>query len=72
MPLGDGSIEADGPFDALDVQTHDGQLRVSGQSGSKISGSGWSLRTEDGRVDVLVPEKFAANSMLRPTTGTSP
>jgi DUF4097 and DUF4098 domain-containing protein YvlB len=58
---GDGSIEADGRFDALDVQTRDGHVRVSAQSGSKISGSGWSLRTHDGRVEVFVPEKLAAD-----------
>jgi len=58
---GDGSIEADGRFDALDVETHDGRLRVSAQSGSKISGSGWNLSTHDGRVEVLVPEKLAAD-----------
>jgi len=58
---GDGSIEAAGRFDALDVQTTDGRLRVSAQSGSRISGSGWNLSTHDGRVDVLVPEKLAAD-----------
>ena len=58
---GDGSIEADGRFDALDVETHDGRLRVSAQSGSRISGSGWTLSTHDGRVEVLVPEKLAAD-----------
>jgi DUF4097 and DUF4098 domain-containing protein YvlB len=58
---GDGSIEADGRFDALDVTTHDGHVRVNAQPGSKISGSGWSVRTKDGRVDVLVPDKFAAD-----------
>jgi len=57
---GDGSIEADGRFDALDVSTHDGHVRVSAQSGSKIGG-GWSVRTKDGRVDVLVPDKLAAD-----------
>ena len=57
----DGSIEADGRFDALDVHTGDGHVRVSAQPGSKISGSGWSVRTKDGRVDVLVPDKFAAD-----------
>jgi hypothetical protein len=58
---GDGSIEADGRFDALDVSTHDGHVRVSAQAGSKIGGIGWSVRTKDGRVDVLLPEKFAAD-----------
>jgi len=58
---GDGSIEADGRFDALDIQTHDGRLRVSARSGSSISSSGWTLRTHDGRVELLVPEKLAAD-----------
>ncbi len=57
---GDGSIEADGRFDALDVSTHDGHVKVSAQPGSKIGG-GWSVRTKDGRVDVLVPDKLAAD-----------
>ncbi len=57
---GDGSIEADGRFDALDVHTRDGHVRVSAQPGSKIGG-GWSVRTKDGRVDVLLPDKFAAD-----------
>lgn len=58
---GDGSVEADGRFDALEVHTHDGHVRVSAQPGSKIGGSGWSVRTKDGRVDVLLPDKFAAD-----------
>jgi predicted secreted protein len=58
---GDGSIEADGRFDALDVTTHDGHVRVSAQAGSKIGGIGWSVHTKDGRVDVLLPDKFAAD-----------
>jgi DUF4097 and DUF4098 domain-containing protein YvlB len=58
---GDGSIEADGRFDALDVSTHDGHVRVSAQAGSKIGGIGWSVHTKDGRVDVLLPDKFAAD-----------
>jgi hypothetical protein len=57
----DGSIEADGRFDALDVHTGDGHVRVNAQPGSRISGSGWSVHTKDGRVDVLVPDKFAAD-----------
>jgi DUF4097 and DUF4098 domain-containing protein YvlB len=57
----DGSIEADGRSDALDVHTGDGHVRVNAQPGSKISGSGWSVRTKDGRVDLLVPDKFAAD-----------
>ncbi len=57
---GDGSVEADGRFDSLDVHTNDGHVRVSAQPGSKIGG-GWSVRTKDGRVDVLVPDKFAAD-----------
>lgn len=57
----DGSIEADGRFDALDLHTNDGHVRVSAQAGSKISGSGWSVRTKDGRVDVFLPDKFPAD-----------
>jgi DUF4097 and DUF4098 domain-containing protein YvlB len=57
---GDGSIEADGRFDSLDVHTRDGHVRVSAQAGSKIGGIGWSVHTKDGRVDVLLPDKFAA------------
>jgi len=57
---GDGSIEVDGRFDALDVHSGDGHVKLSAQPGSRISGNGWSVRTRDGRVDVLLPEKFAA------------
>jgi len=57
---GDGSIEADGRFDALDLHTNDGHVKLSAHPGSKIGSAGWSVRTKDGRVDVLVPEKFAA------------
>ena len=58
---GDGSIEADGRFDALEVRSNDGHVKVNIQAGSNIGAAGWRVRTKDGRVDVLVPEKLAAD-----------
>lgn len=55
----DGSIRVDGRFDSLDLQTGDGRVEASAARGSKL-GTGWSVRTRDGSVDVRLPQDLAA------------
>ena len=63
---GDGHIRLEGRFDALNVKTGDGSVNTQVQPGSKMT-TGWSVRTGDGSVDILLPSDFQAN--IDATTG---
>jgi hypothetical protein len=65
---GDGHINADGRFDALNLKTGDGRLDIRAAAGSKISEE-WSLHTGDGSVSLELPENFAADLYLRTGDG---
>src|SRR5579862_15937 len=56
---GDGSIVLSGRFDRLDAHTRDGHIELGIQNGSKMNGP-WSVRTNDGRIHVRLPDGFSA------------
>ena len=56
---GDGHVHVAGRFDALDVKTGDGSIEAVALPGSKI-GTGWTLHTGDGHLDLRLPEKIGA------------
>jgi Putative adhesin len=57
---GDGHIKIDGRLDALNVKTGDGSIDARIEPGSKLS-QGWSIRTGDGSVNVVLPADLQAN-----------
>jgi putative adhesin len=63
---GDGHIRLVGRFEALDVKTGDGSVDTRVLPGSKMA-AGWTLRTGDGSVDLVLPADFQAN--INATTG---
>ena len=56
----DGHIEVDGRFDLLHVRSGDGHVTVRANYASKMSGD-WSVSTNDGKVEVELPQDLAAN-----------
>jgi hypothetical protein len=65
---GDGRIEGKGRFDALNLHTGDGRIGVDALPGSVV-GSGWELRTGDGRVNLNLPDGFAADVEMHTSDG---
>jgi DUF4097 and DUF4098 domain-containing protein YvlB len=57
---GDGHISVEGRFDSLKIKTGDGSVTARATSGSKM-GSGWTIYTGDGSVDVEIPGDLQAN-----------
>jgi Putative adhesin len=57
---GDGHVMIDGRFDSIDVKTGDGSIDARVEPGSKVS-QGWSIRTGDGSVNVILPADLQAN-----------
>lgn len=55
----DGSIHVDGRFDDLDLSSGDGSVHCRIMPGSKMKNS-WKLRTNDGSIEVQVPDDLAA------------
>lgn len=64
----DGPIRVSGRFDDLDLESHDGRLTVDVQPGSRIRES-WSLRTDDGSMEVEIPEALKATLDARVRDG---
>jgi hypothetical protein len=56
----DGSINVTGRFDRLDVKTDDGSVTVRAATGSAM-GSGWSIRTHDGAIELAIPTDIKAD-----------
>jgi hypothetical protein len=57
---GDGHVTVEGRFDALNIKTGDGSINARASAGSKM-GSGWTIRTGDGSVDMTLPGDLQAN-----------
>jgi len=57
---GDGHVKIDGRLDALDLKTGDGSIDARIEPGSKLS-QGWSIRTGDGSVNVVLPADLQVN-----------
>jgi hypothetical protein len=56
---GDGSILLSGRFDRVDTHTRDGHIELGVENGSKMNGP-WTVRTNDGRIHVRLPDGFSA------------
>ena len=56
----DGSVIVNGTFTALRAKTGDGSVRIAAEKGSAVE-SDWLIDTEDGSVEVRLPEGLAAN-----------
>jgi DUF4097 and DUF4098 domain-containing protein YvlB len=56
---GDGHISVRGRFDRLDVHSGDGTIDATAENNSRMAGP-WTLRTGDGRINMRLPENFAA------------
>ena len=56
---GDGHITVDGVVNEVYLSTGDGHIDFTARPGSKMS-RGWLIHTGDGRVEVKLPEDFAA------------
>jgi len=55
----DGSVIVNGTFTALRAKTGDGSVRIAAEKGSAIE-SDWLIDTEDGSVEVRLPEGVSA------------
>ena len=64
----DGSIRVSGRFDDLSLASGDGHISCEIQAGSKMSGQ-WRIRTDDGSVELRIPNGFAANLEARTGDG---
>ena len=64
----DGSLMIDGRFDALRLATSDGHIQADIAPGSSV-GSGWSLSTSDGSIDLRLPTDLAADLEARAGDG---
>jgi len=64
----DGSLMIDGRFDALRLATSDGHIQADIAPGSRV-GSGWSLSTSDGSIDLRLPTDLAADVEARAGDG---
>jgi hypothetical protein len=56
----DGNVRTDGRYDGLDLHTGDGNVEADVRSGSQIT-AGWVIRTGDGRLEIRLPQEFAAD-----------
>jgi DUF4097 and DUF4098 domain-containing protein YvlB len=64
----DGHITVAGRFDVLDLYTNDGRIEARALTGSTMV-SGWSLHTNDGSVNLELPDNFAADVDLHTGDG---
>jgi Toastrack DUF4097 len=64
----DGSMKISGRFDDLNLSTGDGRIDCDVQAGSHMSGR-WSLRTDDGSLNLHLPSGFGANLEARTGDG---
>jgi hypothetical protein len=55
----DGRLTLDGRFDQLEARTKDGSIHIAARPGSKMASS-WSVRTNDGRIELRVPADLDA------------
>jgi hypothetical protein len=55
----DGSVVVNGTFTALRAKTGDGSVRVAAEKGSAVE-SDWLIDTEDGSVEVRLPDGLSA------------
>jgi hypothetical protein len=55
----DGHMTVDGVLTNVDLRTGDGHITLTARPGSKMNG-GWLIHTSDGRVEVRLPQDFAA------------
>jgi Putative adhesin len=55
----DGSVVVNGTFTALRAKTGDGSVRIAAEKGSSVD-SDWLVETDDGSVEVRLPEGLAA------------
>ena|SRR5215469_11118120 len=65
---GDGSIQANGRFDELDLKTGDGHLDVRAAAASTLAAN-WRLETGDGSVSLELPPDLAADVDLHTSDG---
>lgn len=56
----DGRVRVQGRFDALDLHSGDGSIEAEVAQGSRMS-TAWMLRTGDGRLELRLPQDFAAD-----------
>lgn len=56
----DGSVVVNGTFTALRAKTGDGSVRIAAEKGSAVE-SDWLIETDDGSVEVRLPEGLAAD-----------
>jgi DUF4097 and DUF4098 domain-containing protein YvlB len=56
----DGSIHVEGRFDSLDIKSGNGAVTAHADPESKMS-STWSITTNDGGVEVVIPKSLQAN-----------
>lgn len=64
----DGSMKVSGRFDDLMLSSGDGHIECEIQAGSHMGGR-WSLRTNDGSLNLHLPQGFAANFEARTGDG---
>jgi DUF4097 and DUF4098 domain-containing protein YvlB len=57
---GNGDLQVDGIVAAVDVRTRRGNIAAQINPGSNMD-SGWEVRTDDGDVDLRLPEDFSAD-----------
>ena len=57
---GDGHMNVRGRFDSLYLKSGDGSIEAEAAQGSKIASS-WTLHTGDGRIELRLPDNFAAD-----------
>jgi hypothetical protein len=57
---GNGDLQIDGTVAAVDVRTRRGNIAAQISPGSKMN-SGWEVRTNDGDVDLRLPDDFSAD-----------
>ena len=64
----DGEIRVSGEIKHLDLKAVDGDIRVD-LSPPSVMGGGWSIRTTDGDVEVILPDGFAAEMEIQKGDG---
>src|SRR5271165_4413792 len=65
---GDGHITVDGVLNEVYLHTGDGHVDLTVRPGSKMN-RGWLIHTSDGRVEVKLPDDFAAELSARTGDG---
>ena len=67
--LEDGDLDVDGTLTLLKAETEDGAIDVRLLPDSKMAAD-WSVRAEDGRIRLALPEGFAADLNVRADDGS--